>query len=149
MRKAELEKAVGAENVPVDAAVEGIRANVQKLKSMHALTAEHVTRIVAVKKAIEDLERHIDMLEDQGREKQTKQPSPPSALPAVGKTPLSIFHDKKFHKIPVAKEKNWPSDLLEFTIYKKQDDADARRRKALEEKMRRLKKLRHPPKPRA
>jgi hypothetical protein len=83
MRKAELEKAVGRVNVPADAAVEGIRSNVRRLKSMHGLTAEHVTRIVAVKKAIDDLEKHIDKLEG------------PGVLDAGGRTPLSEHYAKK------------------------------------------------------
>lgn len=137
MKKADLERAVGRENVPIDAAVEGIRANVQKLKTMHALTAEHVTRIAAVHKAIEDLERHIDSLERRGRAKRS---SPPSALPPIKKNMLAVYFDQRFHPDYdlLSAQKKQRAELRDERMW----TAEWYRRKELEKKLQRLKELR-------
>lgn len=139
MKKAELEKAVGPANVPVDAAVEGIHANVRRLKSMHGLTAEHVTRIAAVKKAIDDLEKHIDKLEGNGRE---KRPSPSSTLPPIKKNHLSVYFDKRFHPDfdLLREQKRQRAEMREERKW----GAEWYRKKELEKKIQRLRMLRIP-----
>ena len=122
MKKAELVKAVGSANVPVDAAVEGIRANVRKLKRMHGLTADHMTRISAVKNAIGDLERHIDRLEG------------PGVLDAGGRTPLAEHYAKKRGGMSV--DKKSPAALARL-IREKQVRAGIVRDMAREEAYRR------------